>query len=91
MSHGGSYSTGGDRLAKLAAKGRLTAFVSNELGSRTVEPIKFRWCVGDARLPQTQCRRVSVDRALDRRGLPRELGLSDLKKVNLPGSSSFTG
>jgi len=31
------------------------------------------------------------DRALDRRGLPRELGLSDLKKVNLLGSSSFTG
>lgn len=42
MSHGGSYSTGGDRLAKFAAQGRLKAFVSNELAARTVEPIKFR-------------------------------------------------
>jgi hypothetical protein len=42
MSHGGSYSTGGDRLAKFAGQGRLKAFVSNELVARTVEPIKFR-------------------------------------------------
>jgi hypothetical protein len=42
MSHGGSYSTGGDRLAKFAAQGRLKAFVSNELVERTAEPIKFR-------------------------------------------------
>jgi hypothetical protein len=42
MSHGGSYSTGGDRLAKFAAQGRLKSFVTNELVARTVEPIKFR-------------------------------------------------
>ena len=42
MSHGGSYSTGGDRLAKFAAQGRLKTFVFNELAARTVEPIKFR-------------------------------------------------
>jgi hypothetical protein len=42
MSHGGSYSTGGDRLAKFAAQGRLKAYVSNALVERTAEPIKFR-------------------------------------------------
>jgi hypothetical protein len=42
MSHGGSYSTGGDRLAKFAAQGRLKSFVSNELITRTAEPVRFR-------------------------------------------------
>lgn len=42
MSHGGSYSTGGDRLAKFAAQGRLKEFVSNELLDRTANPIRFR-------------------------------------------------
>jgi hypothetical protein len=42
MSHGGSYSKGGDRLAKFAAQGRLTPFVSKELIDRTANPIKFR-------------------------------------------------
>lgn len=42
MSHGGSYSTGGDRLAKFAAQGRLKSFVSNELIDRTANPIRFR-------------------------------------------------
>jgi hypothetical protein len=42
MSHGGSYSTGGDRLAKFATQGRLKSFVSNELIERTANPIKFR-------------------------------------------------
>jgi hypothetical protein len=42
MSHGGSYSTGGDRLAKFATQGRLSAFVSNELIERTANPIRFR-------------------------------------------------
>lgn len=42
MSHGGSYSTGGDRLAKFATQGRLKPYVSNELVERTADPIKFR-------------------------------------------------
>jgi hypothetical protein len=42
MSHGGSYSMGGDRLAKFAAQGRLKEFVSNELLKRTENPIRFR-------------------------------------------------
>jgi len=42
MSHGGSYSVGGDRLAKFAAQGRLKAYVSNELIERTARPIRFR-------------------------------------------------
>src|SRR5882724_11832862 len=42
MSHGGSYSRGGDRLAKFAAQGRLKDFVSNELLDRTADPIRFR-------------------------------------------------
>jgi P63C domain len=42
MSHGGSYSVGGDRLAKFAAQGRLKPYVSNELIERTARPIRFR-------------------------------------------------
>ena len=42
MSHGGSYSTGGDRLAKFASQGRLKSFVNSELIDRTANPIKFR-------------------------------------------------
>ncbi|MFC1455710.1 P63C domain-containing protein [Microvirga arabica] len=42
MSHGGSYSMGGDRLAKFTSQGRLKSFVSNELVERTANPIKFR-------------------------------------------------
>jgi hypothetical protein len=42
MSHGGSYSMGGDRLAKFATQGRLKPFVSKELIERTGSPIRFR-------------------------------------------------
>jgi hypothetical protein len=42
MSHGGSYSVGGDRLAKFASQGRLKPFVSNDLIERTANPIRFR-------------------------------------------------
>ena len=42
MSHGGSYSKGGDRLAKFATQGRLKPFASNELIERTAEPIRLR-------------------------------------------------
>jgi hypothetical protein len=42
MSHGGSYSKGGDRLAKFATQGRLSSFVSSQLVDRTAEPIRFR-------------------------------------------------
>ena len=42
MSHGGSYSVGGDRLAKFAAQGRLKPYVSSELIERTAHPIRFR-------------------------------------------------
>ena len=42
MSHGGSYSTGGDRLAKFTTQGRLKLFVSSELIARTEKPIRFR-------------------------------------------------
>jgi hypothetical protein len=42
MSHGGSYSMGGDRLAKFAAQDRLSAFVSKELIDRTANPIRFK-------------------------------------------------
>lgn len=42
MSHGGSYSKGGDRLAKFASQGRLKPFVSNDLIDRTAQPIRFR-------------------------------------------------
>ncbi|WP_291204333.1 P63C domain-containing protein [Hyphomonas sp.] len=46
MSHGGSYSKGGDRLAKFTAQGRLKPFVSSELIDRTAEPIRFRTTSG---------------------------------------------
>lgn len=46
MSHGGSYSTGGDRLAKFAGQGRLSRFVSKDLIDRTANPIKFRTTKG---------------------------------------------
>lgn len=42
MSHGGSYSMGGDRLAKFANQGRLSPYVSKDLIERTAYPIKFR-------------------------------------------------
>jgi hypothetical protein len=46
MSHGGSYSKGGDRLAKFVTQGRLKPFVSNELVDRTAEPIRFKTTTG---------------------------------------------
>jgi hypothetical protein len=46
MSHGGSYSTGGDRLAKFATQGRLKPFVSKELIERTERPVRFRTTSG---------------------------------------------
>ena len=46
MSHGGSYSRGGDRLAKFVGQERLKPFVSDNLISRTVSPIKFRSPLG---------------------------------------------
>lgn len=42
MSHGGSYSKGGDRLAKFTTQGRLKSYVSKELIERTERPIRFR-------------------------------------------------
>ena len=42
MSHGGSYSKGGDRLAKFAQQGRLSSFISSDLVERTANPIRFR-------------------------------------------------
>ncbi len=48
MSHGGSYSTGGDRLAKFTTQGRLKPFVSNALIERTEKPIRFRTPSGSA-------------------------------------------
>jgi hypothetical protein len=46
MSHGGTYSKGGDRLAKFATQGRLKPFVSNDLIERTASPIRFRTTSG---------------------------------------------
>jgi hypothetical protein len=46
MSHGGSYSVGGDRLAKFATQGRLSSFVSKELVDRTADPIRFKTTKG---------------------------------------------
>lgn len=48
MSHGGSYSVGGDRLAKFAMQGRLKPYVSSELLARTVRPIRFKTPRGSA-------------------------------------------
>ena len=48
MSHGGSYSIGGDRLAKFAAQNRLRPYVSNDLIARTENPIRFRTPRGSA-------------------------------------------
>ncbi len=42
LSHGGSYSRGGDRLAKFTSQGRLKPFLTNELMMRTDTPIKFK-------------------------------------------------
>jgi hypothetical protein len=42
MSHGGSYSVGGDRLAKFTAQGRLKPYISKELLERTANPVRFR-------------------------------------------------
>jgi hypothetical protein len=46
ISHGGSGSTGGDRLAKFTHQQRLKSFVSNATLVRTVEPIRFRTTSG---------------------------------------------
>ena len=46
LSHGGSYSTGGDRLAKFASQGRLKSFVNKELTDRTERPIRFKTPTG---------------------------------------------
>lgn len=46
MSHGGSYSVGGDRLAKFATQGRLKPYVSSGLIERTANPIRFRTTTG---------------------------------------------
>lgn len=47
MSHGGSYSRGGDRLAKFVAQERLKSFTSADLVDRTVRPIKFKTPAGN--------------------------------------------
>ena len=47
MSHGGSYSRGGDRLAKFVGQERLKDFASQDLIDRTVTPIKFRTPTGN--------------------------------------------
>lgn len=47
MSHGGSYSRGGDRLAKFVLQDRLKSFVSQELIDRTAKPIKFKTPAGN--------------------------------------------
>ena len=46
MSHGGSYSKGGDRLARFAGQNRLSSFISNDLIERTANPIRFRTARG---------------------------------------------
>ena len=46
LSHGGSYSKGGDRLAKFASQGRLKPFVGKELIDRTERPIRFKTPTG---------------------------------------------
>ena len=46
LSHGGSYSTGGDRLAKFASQGRLKPFINKELTDRTERPIRFKTPTG---------------------------------------------
>ena len=47
MSYGGSYSRGGDRLAKFINSGRLKPFVDEDLRHRTENPIKFRTSQGN--------------------------------------------
>lgn len=42
LSQGGSYSKGGDRLAKFTSQGRLKPFVNNALIDRTERPIRFK-------------------------------------------------
>jgi len=42
MSYGGSYSRGGDRLAKFVNSGRLKPFIGSDLRDRTEKPIRFR-------------------------------------------------
>lgn len=46
MSHGGSYSRGGDRLAQSVTQERLKHHASNDLVDRTVQPIKFKTPTG---------------------------------------------
>jgi hypothetical protein len=46
MSFGGSYSTGGSRLAKFATQNRLQTYVSADLIERTANPIKFKTPTG---------------------------------------------
>ena len=47
LSHGGSYSKGGDRLAKFASQKRLKPFVNKGLIDRTEKPIKFKVTSGN--------------------------------------------
>lgn len=47
MSHGGSYSRGGDRLAKFVVQERLKPFVGKDLIDRTAIPIKFKTPAGN--------------------------------------------
>ena len=42
MSHGGTYSKGGDRLAKFTHQGRLKPFMDSEILERTDDPLKFQ-------------------------------------------------
>jgi hypothetical protein len=42
LSHGGSGSKGGDRLAKFTHQGRLKPFMDNEILERTDDPLKFQ-------------------------------------------------
>lgn len=46
ISHGGSGSRGGDRLAKFTHQDRLKSFISNEVLVRTENPIRFRTTTG---------------------------------------------
>ena len=42
ISHGGSGSKGGDRLAKFTHQDRLKAFIDNDVLARTEQPIYFK-------------------------------------------------
>src|SRR5207302_7149913 len=71
-----------DRMADEIRSGDSKVRVVRLLGQS-----RRRWRVGDSRLPQTQCR-GSVDRALDRRGLPpRARRIRPLKTSTCPSSN----